>query len=216
MKVLVPKSWNTCSQFQELVQDLYSFRDRFFETHPIDKASDKRIIVESKMKEVLDKLDELSRKISTHSVKNMEFYSHSKKFRENVILWFSVKQDIDSETNEIKARRTYLKGRALNVVSDHSPEAEQLLSKAVKLEPNLVDAWIELGECYWKRGEVDTAKTCFEGALSHVRLSHTLWSLRKFCTTFFWKISVKTTYLVKSFTVKLISRNDFQVIQKFR
>ena len=83
---------------------------------------------------------------------------------------FSVKQDIDSETNEIKARRTYLKGRALNVVSDHSPEAEQLLSKAVKLEPNLVDAWIELGECYWKRGEVDTAKTCFEGALSHVRL----------------------------------------------
>ena len=86
------------------------------------------------------------------------------------ILWFSVKQDIDNETNEIKARRTYLKGRALNVVSDHSPEAEQLLSKAVKLEPNLVDAWIELGECYWKRGEVDTAKTCFEGALSHVRL----------------------------------------------
>ena len=61
-----------------------------------------------------------------------------------------------------------LKGRALNVVADHSPEAEQLLSKAVKLEPNLVDAWIELGECYWKRGDVETAKTCFEGALSHV------------------------------------------------
>ena len=40
--------------------------------------------------------------------------------------------------------------------------------KAVKLEPNLVDAWIKLGECYWKRGDVDTAKTCFEGALSHV------------------------------------------------
>ena len=36
------------------------------------------------------------------------------------------------------------------------------------LEPNLVDAWIELGECYWKRGDVETAKTCFEGALSHV------------------------------------------------
>ena len=35
-------------------------------------------------------------------------------------------------------------------------------------EPNLVDAWIELGECYWKRGDVETAKTCFEGALSHV------------------------------------------------
>ena len=85
---------------------------------------------------------------------------------------FLVKEDIDpnidQESNAQKAHRTYLKGRALNVVSDHSPEAEQLLSKAVKLEPNLVDAWIELGECYWKRGDVETAKTCFEGALSHV------------------------------------------------
>ena len=53
------------------------------------------------------------------------------------------------------------------MVSDHSPEAEHLLSKAVKLEPNLIDAWIELGECYKKRGDVETAKTCFEGALSH-------------------------------------------------
>ena len=85
---------------------------------------------------------------------------------------FLVKEDIDpnidQESNAQKAHRTYLKGRALNVVADHSPEAEQLLSKAVKLEPNLVDAWIELGECYWKRGDVETAKTCFEGALSHV------------------------------------------------
>merc|ERR1712241_88573 len=78
-----------------------------------------------------------------------------------------LKEDIDQENNAKKAHRTYLKGRTLNVVPDHSPEAEQLLSKAVKLEPNLVDAWIELGECYWKRGDVETAKTCFEGALSH-------------------------------------------------
>ena len=63
------------------------------------------------------------------------------------------------------------------MVSDHSPEAEQLLSKAVKLEPNLVDAWIELGECYWKRGDVETAKTCFEGALSHV--SNNFFKLKK-------------------------------------
>ena len=77
-----------------------------------------------------------------------------------------MKEDLDQETNEMKAKRTYLKGRALNVVPDHCSEAEQLLSKAVKLEPNLVNAWIELGECYWKRDDVETAKTCFEGALS--------------------------------------------------
>ena len=51
----------------------------------------------------------------------------------------------------------------------------------------------------------------------HIRKSNTTrWSLRKFCNTVFWKISVKTTYLVKSFTVRLISRNNSQVIQKFR
>ena len=35
------------------------------------------------------------------------------------------------------------------------------------------------------------------------------------CITVFWKISVKTTSLVETFTVKLISRNNSQVIQKF-
>ena len=42
----------------------------------------------------------------------------------------------------------------------------------------------------------------------------TLWNLRN-CITIFWIMSVKTTYLVKSFTIKLISRNNSQVIQKF-
>ena len=37
-----------------------------------------------------------------------------------------------------------------------------------------------------------------------------------FVSRFFHKFSVKTNSLVKSFTVKLISRNNFQVIQKFR
>jgi len=123
---------------EDLVKDLYSYRDRFFETHTIEKAVEKRDLVEHKMREVLDELDNLA-----------------------------IKEDIDQDNNAKKAHRTYLKGRTLNVVPDHSPEAEQLLSKAVKLEPNLVDAWIELGECYWKRGDVETAKTCFEGALSH-------------------------------------------------
>ena len=45
--------------------------------------------------------------------------------------------------------------------------------------------------------------------------SVTLWSLRNFCITIFWKNSVKTTSLLKRFTIKLISRNDYKVIQKF-
>ena len=43
----------------------------------------------------------------------------------------------------------------------------------------------------------------------------TVWKLRNFVSRFFWKNSVKTTSLVKSFTIKLISRNNSQVIQNF-
>ena len=48
--------------FQDLVKDLYSYRDRFFETHTIEKAVEKRELVEHKMREVLDELDNLTRK----------------------------------------------------------------------------------------------------------------------------------------------------------
>lgn len=51
---------------------------------------------------------------------------------------------------------------------DANPEAEESLSKALKLNPGLVDAWNELGECFWKRGKTRDAKNCFENALSHV------------------------------------------------
>nr|CAD7579042.1 unnamed protein product [Timema californicum] len=61
----------------------------------------------------------------------------------------------------------YLKGKALNVGPQHSPQAEAALSKAVKLDPTLVEAWNELGDCYWKRDEIKEAKNCFMGALGH-------------------------------------------------
>lgn len=67
-----------------------------------------------------------------------------------------------------EAQALMLKGKALNVTPEYSPEAEVLLSKAVKLEPELVEAWNQLGEVYWKKGDVAAAHTCFSGALTHV------------------------------------------------
>lgn len=69
---------------------------------------------------------------------------------------------------QVEAQALMLKGKALNVTPDYSPEAEVLLSKAVKLEPELVEAWNQLGEVYWKKGDVAAAHTCFSGALTHV------------------------------------------------
>lgn len=76
------------------------------------------------------------------------------------------------EIDGSRAKYYYLKGKALNVVDRYIPQAEELLSKAVKLEPNLTEAWNELGECYWKNDDIQQAKNCFVGALSHVCFLH--------------------------------------------
>ncbi|XP_032687118.1 tetratricopeptide repeat protein 5-like isoform X2 [Odontomachus brunneus] len=73
------------------------------------------------------------------------------------------------EIDGSRANYYYLKGKALNVVDRFIPQAEELLSKAVKLEPKLIEAWNELGECYWKNDDIQQAKNCFIGALPHNR-----------------------------------------------
>ncbi|KAK0086224.1 hypothetical protein PV325_003575 [Microctonus aethiopoides] len=73
------------------------------------------------------------------------------------------------EIDGSRAKYYYLKGKALNVVERFIPQTEELLSKAVKLEPKLLDAWNELGECYWKKNDIKQAKNCFLGALPHER-----------------------------------------------
>ncbi|KAH9361991.1 hypothetical protein HPB48_014930 [Haemaphysalis longicornis] len=64
-----------------------------------------------------------------------------------------------------RARFHMLKGKALNIREDYSPEAHEALSRAVKLNPKLAEAWNELGECYWKQGQTVKARNCFEGIL---------------------------------------------------
>lgn len=76
------------------------------------------------------------------------------------------------EIDGSRAKYYYLKGKALNVTERFIPQAEELLTKAVKLEPNLVEAWNELGECYWKNDDIQQAKNCFVGALRHVKLDY--------------------------------------------
>ena len=67
-----------------------------------------------------------------------------------------------------KAEYLMLRGRALNVLPQYSKEAEDCLSKAIKLDPKLAEAWSYLGECYWKNNQVESARNCLVGSLSHV------------------------------------------------
>lgn len=60
------------------------------------------------------------------------------------------------------------RGQALNVLPAYDSQAAEALSKSVKLDPQQLDAWNHLGECYWKNGDIQSAKNCFNGALTHV------------------------------------------------
>ncbi|XP_037843556.2 tetratricopeptide repeat protein 5 isoform X2 [Chlorocebus sabaeus] len=120
-------------KLQELVDQLYSFRDCYFETHSVEDAGRKQQDVRKEMEKTLQQMEEV-----VGSVQG-------------------------------KAQVLMLTGKALNVTPDYSPKAEELLSKAVKLEPKLVEAWNQLGEVYWKKGDIAAAHTCFSGALTHCR-----------------------------------------------
>ncbi|XP_073693535.1 tetratricopeptide repeat protein 5 [Garra rufa] len=113
---------------KELVDDLYSFRDCYFETHSVEDAGRKQNDVAQEMAKTLQRLEEKE-----------DLYKNSAQF-------------------------LLLRGRCLNVAPEFSQTAEECLSRAVKLEPGLVEGWNTLGEQYWKKGDLTAAKTCFTGA----------------------------------------------------
>lgn len=40
----------------------------------------------------------------------------------------------------------------------------------MKFHPKLVEAWNELGTCFWKKGDIKAAKSCFENATKEVKI----------------------------------------------
>lgn len=128
-------------KLKELVDDLYNFRDRYFETHSIEDAEKKDSNVTQEMEKTLKYLQEKE-----------DQFKH-------------------------KAEFLLQKGRCLNVAPDYSAEAEKCLSRAVKLEPGLVDGWNTLGEQYWKKEDIIGAKNCFTGALQQSKNKVSLRSL---------------------------------------
>lgn len=123
------KEKNHLQILKELVDDLYNFRDCYFETHSVEEAGKKQSDVAQEIEKTLKKLEETE-----------DHFKH-------------------------KAEFLLQKGRCLNVAPDFSTVAEECLSRAVKLEPGLVEGWNTLGEQYWKKGDLIGAKNCFTGAL---------------------------------------------------
>ncbi|KAG8193579.1 hypothetical protein JTE90_000216 [Oedothorax gibbosus] len=83
----------------------------------------------------------------------------------------------DASTASDKVQRELMKARALNVLPDFNPEALEILTKLVKFHPKLVQAWNELGLCFWKKGDMKAAKSCFESALREEKNAESLRNL---------------------------------------
>ena len=80
------------------------------------------------------------------------------------------------ESPALQALLWCLRGKAMTLGEEGrgSLEAEVLLADAVKLDPSLIDAWNCLGECFWHRNELETARCTFVCALEHERSADTL------------------------------------------
>jgi lipoprotein NlpI len=64
-----------------------------------------------------------------------------------------------------KAELLYLRGRTLDFLPEYTKQAEDLLSKSLKLIPTKREAWDALGHVYWKKNDLAAAKNCFESSL---------------------------------------------------
>ena len=58
-----------------------------------------------------------------------------------------------------------MKGRTLDFLPEYTKQAEDLLSKSLKLIPTKREAWDALGHVYWKKNDLDASKNCFENSL---------------------------------------------------
>ncbi|CEO98712.1 hypothetical protein PBRA_006826, partial [Plasmodiophora brassicae] len=66
------------------------------------------------------------------------------------------------------ARLAYWHGKLRTHASEAFDQAAvEYLQNAVRQDPALYDAWNCLGECYWKKRDMPSARSCFESAIAH-------------------------------------------------
>lgn len=73
--------------------------------------------------------------------------------------------DVSCQPPRSRAQALFIHGKALNALPEFSAQAYQCLSKSLKLDPALADAWTAMGCCLVKKEDFVGAQTCFEHAL---------------------------------------------------
>lgn len=136
------------SSLERAIQHLYDFRDSYFVTVSEDLFANKNAEVQDKLQvvefELWNCLNQVGICLTQDILKQLDEYG-------------DLAQD--------KATFFFLRGWLLNIKNDFNKEVFDLLTKSIKLRPNYHQAWIELGECYFKKGDLKLALNCFETVL---------------------------------------------------
>uniref|UniRef100_A0A183CII7 TTC5_OB domain-containing protein n=1 Tax=Globodera pallida TaxID=36090 RepID=A0A183CII7_GLOPA len=61
--------------------------------------------------------------------------------------------------------KQYLIGKILNIMPDFEVKCEEFLEQSLRANSTRTDAWLELGQCVWKRGDLVKAHICFKEAV---------------------------------------------------
>ena len=107
------------------------------------------------------------------------------------------------DRRSLQARLMYLRGKAAACTEEGrlADTTERALADAVKMDPTIIDAWNCLGECFWQRGELETARHVFLGALEHERTSTTLCHLSMLLRSMSGAMGREESLLVESVTL---------------
>lgn len=147
---------------QKTVNDLYDYRDYYFINNSVEAAVDFHSNLKARLLDTISKLED-SKGILMRLFLIPKSVHLTKLYMYSVCCVFK-----DEAMQKNRARYLYLLGKANNIEGEFSPKAEEYLSKALKLNPNLVDAWNHLGDSYFKKGNYTEAKNCFTNALNRV------------------------------------------------
>ncbi|CAK7326685.1 unnamed protein product [Dovyalis caffra] len=146
--------------------DLYTLRDTYFPPNPCDKVSK----LQSQSDLCLNLLASIPIGGCLLPLSRINFEMGLENFNDPFVFEHRISSYLfDMEQRKSPKQRAtyeYLRGKVLDAVPEYSKEAEDHLSKAVKLNPSLADAWLCLGNCIWKKGDLPSAKNCFNLALS--------------------------------------------------
>jgi tetratricopeptide (TPR) repeat protein len=87
-------------------------------------------------------------------------------------------------TTQDLARTFYIRGKALDCKEEYCEQAEFELARAVKLNPMEYEYWNAIAHCFWKKGDIKTAQSCFTSAIKQQNNQVSLRELSKLLRQF--------------------------------